>query len=157
LDRDVSSICQSPPAHNRAGLGSNPRRPTRDQRSTLGFRPFAEGRGLQVRILGWSPRETAMIAMPISIDDWDLYRMRGSEQAAKELTAAMDAAVTELSKGLDGDPATFLARLFGKHMAPVHDKWADNGAADSEPTWVSRNHLRKVANELYGTTMCLDF
>jgi len=89
-----------------------------------------------------------MISTPQGVEEWDLYKMRRSEQAAKELTAAMDA---------DSDPVEMLARLFSKHMAPVHDKWADNGAADSEPVWVSRDHLRKVANELYGTTMCLDF
>jgi len=113
---------------------------------------------------GLTIREAAYIN-PRSVNDWELYQMPGSEEAAKQMTAALDAALRELHRKLSlefrgADPAwnhkdearlgEYLASLFNRVMRPVMRKFSQFGAEDTEPREVAKFALVYAAKEFFG-------
>lgn len=94
---------------------------------------------------------------PKTVDDWELYSGKDSEEAARELTLALDKAEAELRKGLTGKASVVLGKLMDKHLDPVMQMWQRCGTWDSEPRWVAKGYLRTLCQELYGTGGDADF
>lgn len=89
---------------------------------------------------------------PTSASDWQLYSSKGSANAARALTAALKRTEKKARKALDrthGDQnaANVMDKIFAETMYPVMDKFANNGAADTEPRTVAKMYLDKVAEE----------
>ena len=87
---------------------------------------------------------------PKSAKDWELYRRHPlADEAAQALTKAIDQAVAsldirDLSKLDRNDRESLLDELMRVFVRPVQSKYADAGAADSEPRYTAENFLRNA-------------
>lgn len=86
------------------------------------------------------PRGPVEIRIPTTARDWELYSGRGAANAARGLTAALKRSMKAFPKFLaEGYP---VAEALGKACRceggfdQAQDRFADHGAADTEP----RNH-----------------
>lgn len=80
-----------------------------------------------------------VIRVPSSADDWELFTASmPCNKAANALTAALCKALAFVGKGMSVDEAMH------KYMDPVMDKYADCGAADSEPRYHAVSCLSRL-------------
>lgn len=68
------------------------------------------------------------IAIPQTPEEWDLYRKPGREDAARDLTLALEAAVHAVAGGQLTAQAAY-----DKYVQPVATQHAKLGADDTEP------------------------
>jgi CO/xanthine dehydrogenase Mo-binding subunit len=78
---------------------------------------------------------------PETPDDWQLYPGGKAKSAAKALTAALAKAIEAVKKGMSPEDA------YAKFVEPVGDKYAAQGASDTEPRNVALDALEAEAEK----------
>ena len=106
-----------------------------------------------------------LTGIPTTSAEWQLYcGVRGAGNAARGMTVALNRSIREFAKlikarkGATISPTIkeiekALADAYKAHLDKAENKYASQGAADSEPIFVGRHNLLRAASlVLYGDT-----
>ncbi len=89
------------------------------------------------------------IAIPSTVDEWQLYDKPTSPAAAKALTQAAREAIDMIADAKISD-AKAIQRTALKHLHTVCEKFAANGAYDSEPIGEAGSVIEAAWTEFVG-------
>ena len=83
--------------------------------------------------------------IPFDAYDWQLFTSKvGVDEAAKDMTTALIAALTSMDEGLTQGWYGYMK----EHMRPVMEKYAAFGACDTEPRCEAEDALEKFARSI---------